>query len=466
MLMRFFVLVVLLLLPIGLVSSWQLLDGWLTRPAWWVLTGEPRPEARARVLAALAEDTEVSRGMLERWQRAGDEALRNPLPISDRYSEQVHVSADAPFVAVYRIDVDAPRTLQIVSTVARGAEGGLVIDVLRGGASDARPLASFGPTLQNRRWPVPTAGTYRLRVQSTIGARGGFGFTFAERRVLDFPVATTATDSVRSLFGVDRDGGARQHHGIDIFAARGTSILAAADGLITRVGTSPRGGLHIWHSALDAGGESIGSLYYAHLETVNVSPGTRVSRGEVIGAVGNSGNAISTPPHLHFGWYRRFYGPTDPLPMVGNSQAPSPSSLAGHGLPRWLAVAGTVLNRRAGPGTGFEITGTQRAGELVQVAGTSGAWARLIDADGSTSFVASELLAPPEARVTTLSADGDLLTEPVSGAPQIVSLLVGEQVAVLGTWGGYRLLRSAVGRLGWMLDEPADDEPVATPGQE
>ena len=84
-------------------------------------------------------------------------------------------------------------------------------------------------------------------------------------------------------------------------APRGTPVLAATDGFITRVETTGRGGNVIWMQPL------FGNMrvYYAHLDEQWVTPGDFVVEGEPLGAIGNTGNARTTPPHLHFGVYVR-----------------------------------------------------------------------------------------------------------------------------------------------------------------
>jgi murein DD-endopeptidase MepM/ murein hydrolase activator NlpD len=57
-------------------------------------------------------------------------------------------------------------------------------------------------------------------------------------------------------------------------------------------------------------------LYYAHLDRHAVSAGQRVRKGEIVGFIGNTGNARTTAPHLHFGIYRRGQGAIDPLYYV------------------------------------------------------------------------------------------------------------------------------------------------------
>lgn len=84
-----------------------------------------------------------------------------------------------------------------------------------------------------------------------------------------------------------------------------------ADGFVTRVANSGLGGKHIFMrtDSLDV------NVYYAHLDSQLVRQGQSVRRGEVIGLMGNTGNAESTAPHLHFGIYTR-NGAIDPLSFI------------------------------------------------------------------------------------------------------------------------------------------------------
>jgi peptidoglycan LD-endopeptidase LytH len=114
------------------------------------------------------------------------------------------------------------------------------------------------------------------------------------------------------VFGDPRDGGRRRHEGVDIFAKRGTPVLSASSGVVTRVGEGGLGGRVVW--VWDPARSLL--LYYAHLQEQLVSTGTRVRAGEPIGTVGNTGNARTTPPHLHFGIYRRGAGAIDPEAFI------------------------------------------------------------------------------------------------------------------------------------------------------
>jgi murein DD-endopeptidase MepM/ murein hydrolase activator NlpD len=87
------------------------------------------------------------------------------------------------------------------------------------------------------------------------------------------------------------------HHGDDIFAALGAPILACADGTVFSVGWNDVGGNRLWLRD-----EQGNEFYYAHLSafTPLAKNGHRVKAGDVLGFVGNSGDAQGTPPHLHF----------------------------------------------------------------------------------------------------------------------------------------------------------------------
>jgi len=112
-------------------------------------------------------------------------------------------------------------------------------------------------------------------------------------------------------WGAARPGG-RRHEGVDIFAPRGTPIRATTRGVVTRVGENAIGGRTV--TVMGPGGFN---HYYAHLDRYgNVRPGSWVNAGDVIGYVGNTGNARTTPPHLHYGVYTPTWQAVNPYPLL------------------------------------------------------------------------------------------------------------------------------------------------------
>jgi murein DD-endopeptidase MepM/ murein hydrolase activator NlpD len=113
-------------------------------------------------------------------------------------------------------------------------------------------------------------------------------------------------------WGYPRAGG-RSHQGADIFAERGTPLFAVEDGVLARVGNDRLGGIKLW-----VVGESGTHYYYAHLQryALGVAEGVEVDAGDVVGYVGDTGDAKGTPPHLHFQLHPRGGEPVNPFPLL------------------------------------------------------------------------------------------------------------------------------------------------------
>jgi len=133
-------------------------------------------------------------------------------------------------------------------------------------------------------------------------------------RTLPVPVYGIESSDIRDTWGAARADG-RVHEGVDIFAERGTPVFSATDGYVMRTNIGSRGGRNVM--VIGPGGLM---YYYAHLERVaeGVERGTPVTPDDVLGFVGNSGNATQTPPHLHLGIYRERWEAQNPYPFLEN----------------------------------------------------------------------------------------------------------------------------------------------------
>ncbi len=144
---------------------------------------------------------------------------------------------------------------------------------------------------------------------ATLGTTGIVGekeaaVILTDRR-LAVPVQGVARSALHDTFADARGGvasGGRVHEALDIMAPRGTPVLAADDGTIAKRFTSEAGGLTLYQ--FDP--TNTFSYYYAHLDAYadGVGEGTLVTRGQLIGFVGSTGNAAPDAPHLHFAIFR------------------------------------------------------------------------------------------------------------------------------------------------------------------
>ena len=274
-------------------------------------------EAYAQKLqeAGLA-DTALARD----WLAAAERALTEPKTASLPLTNEVTHAPAAPQAYGYRLQLQRGRVLNVSLTVASDEPAQIFIDLFAPAAQGQKPdhLVSAEAGMMTLEHEIEQDGDYILRIQPEL-LRGGT-LTIGQRTTaaLTFPVSGRTSAAVQSFFLDPRDNNRRDHHGIDIFAPRNTPVLAAADGVVSHVGVSNLGGNVVW--VWDPRRRQ--SHYYAHLERQAVTAGERVSAGDVVGYVGNTGNARTTPPHLHFGIYRRGEGPIDPLPFVKGAKGP------------------------------------------------------------------------------------------------------------------------------------------------
>jgi murein DD-endopeptidase MepM/ murein hydrolase activator NlpD len=136
---------------------------------------------------------------------------------------------------------------------------------------------------------------------------------------LGMPIAGVDPHTLKSNFSETRGGHA--HEALDIMAARGTPVLAVAEGNVVKLFTSKQGGLTVYQFDDSA----TWCYYYAHLNRYApaLKEGMLLRKGDVLGYVGSTGDASPDAPHLHFAVFQ--LGPEkhwwqgtaiDPLPLL------------------------------------------------------------------------------------------------------------------------------------------------------
>jgi murein DD-endopeptidase MepM/ murein hydrolase activator NlpD len=165
------------------------------------------------------------------------------------------------------------------------------------------------------------AGTERVGNKILFYVHVARLYTEEPDRKLAMPLKDVSKKEITDTWHAPR-GSDRQHEGQDIFAPRGTPIYSATPGYVYKVGEDNLGGHTV--SVIGAGGRI---YYYAHLDSYapRISVGDWVTPRTVLGNVGTTGNAIGTPPHLHFGVYATD-GAINPLPLLFDRPKEKPNS--------------------------------------------------------------------------------------------------------------------------------------------
>lgn len=321
------------------------------------------------------------------WQRSADAALARPTSIELPYRE--HGAFDRREAHAFGYRFAAARGQRVEVTLSMSAPDPTVfIELFRveeGGRSI--PVASADPETRRLVFEPRADADYLLRLQPELMRGGGYDLEVRLVASLEFPVADHGVGNIQSTFGVPRDAGRRSHHGVDIFAPRGTPVVAASRAYVRRVRVQNLGGKTVWLHDQERGLH----LYYAHLDEQLVEPGTWVRPGDLIGRVGNTGNARTTPPHLHFGIYEQGEGPTNPDPFLRQprqrlARLEADAAIVG----AFAEVADADVPLRQGSGRRAEVVTALTEGTPLRIWAAAADQYRVTLADGTNGFLAAD----------------------------------------------------------------------------
>ena len=382
------------------------------------------------------------------WLEAGKRALDQPIAVTLPFRETAYLPPDKPAAIGYRVDLRRGHRLALEIKIESAETGKLFIDAfeLRADAPPDRIAHAEDGALGFALEP-PRDGTYVVRLQPEVLRGGRYEIVQRVTASLAFPILGVDSRSVKSHFGAPRDGGARDHHGIDIFAPRGTPVLAAADGWVSAVQTTPRGGRVVWVWSSGA------SHYYAHLEEQLVSAGQRVRVGDRLGTVGNTGNAQGTPPHLHFGIYARGEGPVDPYPFVHDPRTvPPPVTARSEPLGTLRRTDSNRVRMRAGAGTSAPIIAELSRHTVVRLEAATKEWYRVALPDGTRGFIIARATEPLDTPIRRrVFRDATLVRHlPATASTPVADVPPGTRLAVFGHYEDYLFIRTPHGRDGWL----------------
>lgn len=324
--------------------------------------------------------------VFSQWQFYYENALNDSLEVKLPYGEKGHFLANENTAYSYKIILEKGKVFSTEVT-KDSLNQRVFIDILEW-KSDRFEVVQSSKIDESRLEFIPKeTGLYKIIIQPEITSNTNFFIALNEKPLYGFPVAGKGNAAIQSFWGNERDGGKRTHEGIDIFAPKGTPVIAATNGRISDTGNRGLGGKQVWLRA----GLFGNSLYYAHLDSIAVNSGDQVKVGDTLGFVGNTGNAKFTPPHLHFGIYQGYGGAIDPKPFV--YQTPD---LTGKQFPKNFKTASLKIKNTAvlrnGPATSFAKIGELKTGDKVILLGENKDWLHVKTISNQVAFLHKSLV--------------------------------------------------------------------------
>jgi len=336
------------------------------------------------------KDRDISDEIFEIWQSRIPQALDDSLEIELPYLETGELKPRN--FAIYSYETYLMPGEVIEAEITTDSSSTLVFSELYRKTDsenkDFEKIKSGESQTKNLKFEILEKGLYKIVIQPEIEANTPFQIRIKKSPTYLFPVLNGQNADIGSYWGDIRDGGKRNHKGIDIFAKKGTPVIAPTQGRIGFTGEKGLGGKQVW--LRDSKRKQ--SLYYAHLDSI--VPGLRrVNAGDTLGFVGNTGNARTTPPHLHFGIYRRNEGAIDPLGFVYLTEEPENKESIEEQISSRIKVNSPTANFRNKPASNnSSIIKKGKFGETLMVQGKTEDWFHVRDSLDRSMFIHESLV--------------------------------------------------------------------------
>ena len=370
------------------------------------------------------------------WFLAADKSLRQPADVALPYREAGFFADHIPAASGLKFNVRQGEKI-IISVVTIPDSAMIFTELWSAGLNKPNKLISAADSNGKKlQFEADADESLILRIQSELLQSVEYTVSVTTSPSLAFPVPLNNQPRISSFWGADRDGGIRKHEGVDIFAKKRTPLIAAADGKVTRVNENNLGGKVIFMRPHDKNF----TLYYAHLDSQLVVPGQEVKTGDVIGLMGNTGNARTTPPHLHFGIYARG-GAVDPFPFINHERPSLPEVKASKNIINQLVRVNKDAAIHSLPHTKSSVIRKSADKELMKIISATGDWYRVEWNDSSYGFIPENKLTAAAFKNQSLQNTARLLSGPYAEAPAKTALQKGQQIALIGRKNEYYLVQ-------------------------
>ena len=380
------------------------------------------------------------------WLKSSQKALEIPISVEPPYKEAFFLDPAKAESMGYRFSVMRGQKIEVKVSMLIADSVKVFIDLYRVNNDSLRNyqhVASADSTEHQLAFEPRRDADYILRLQPELLRGGRFDVTIQKIPSFSFPVNGKSSKSIGSYFGDPRDGGKRDHHGVDIFAKRHTPIIAPTRAYVRSVATRGLGGKVIW--LRDSKGHN---LYFAHLQKQIAKPQTYVNPGDTIGTVGNTGNAKSTPTHLHFGIYRG--GPIDPINFIRETNNVLPNITAGiEVLGNWVRTKDKSYLKEYNLAVHIDTLEVYQPMKVVGIVQSS---YRVVLPNGLIGYINEAEIEPAAEPISSQLAlvPHSLLLSPSQNSITKATLVTGESLAILAMHKSYWFVRTSVGQFGWI----------------
>ena len=360
-----------------------------------ILTSCSQLEKAEGLITGLSEkekyqkENNISEELFEIWESQLEKALKDSLEIELPYLESGNFLPRNFAIYSYQTYLVPGEVIQVKAVTDTAST--LVFSELykrTGTSGNFEKIRPGNAGKKELQFEIQESGLYKLVIQPEIEANTAFKIEIEKTPAYLFPVLDGKNSDIGSYWGDMRDGGKRDHKGIDIFAKKGTPVIAATEGKIKFTGEKGLGGKQIW--LRDRKRQQ--SLYYAHLDSI--IPGlNKVKAGDTIGFVGNTGNARTTPPHLHFGIYRSRQGALDPLGFVYLPEDITKTEPNTREISSRIKVDRAMASLRNKPASSnSKVIKTGRRGEIFYVQGKTQDWFHVRDNLNRSMYIHESLV--------------------------------------------------------------------------
>jgi len=409
-------------------------------------TTSPHEQYQRKLVAAGLDKTSMGRA----WSTMANQSLNNALLITPPFKANGYFAAEKIPAMAYRFEGLRGQKISIHLIRSAARANHIYIDLLtKQDNGEFKVISSADTTGKPLIVETQENITYFIRLQPELLSSAAYTIEITAGPSLNFPLTNNSRKNIMSLFGDGRDAGSRKHEGIDIFSPFHTPVLAAADGTVTRVNENNLGGKVVW---MRPEGKNY-TLYYAHLDQQIAVEGQQVKSGDTLGLMGNTGNAKTTNPHLHFGIYTP-NGTVDPLPFVNPVILPLPEVTAAVNLlntrARTKGKANLYLSASL---TDQSAVALPTATVIFINSAYKNAYSVELP-DGKTGFIKSRQLTAlaPLKKIKITSSPLPGYEQP--GEPMVVktNFSPGETISVIGVFSNYLLVSGDTKETAWIVN--------------